>query len=558
MSTAKTSGNRIRSALIFLVTLAVPLSAYAQSNTYRFGWNFLAMDGWAHAELYELGTNAGARWSREGFRWEHIETTPGIFDFDSYDDMVNIATNHPVELLSGLLYTNALYNTNGAPHSPPEYEAFARYVSNTVAHFRDRIQYWEIWNEPDCDDYWYPEPNATNYAALLQYAYQAAKAADPDCTVLGFSGDSGNLDYIGTLFTNGALTNMDIFSIHPYSQPQPFEISWQCAAIDDIRSMMQSMGSSLPIWASEVGFSSFQNVTQQRQAELLVRLHLFLFAKDVPFVMTYAAMDGSGDTNEVEAMFGMVATNLAPKKAYAAYRHMTRQIADHSFEQRLDLSYSGMAQEDVLLRFTNATQSCLAAWTFDEGLNAASNYVVTSVNRRHLKISYTGQVDTITDLYGSNSLNWQVYSNTIIGLLDNAPIYISGTLAVKDACLIETNAPVPVPLRWLDTYYPGQTNYALLAASDSDNDHMTAWEEYVAGTCPTNADSFFHLDQLTASATQSVLQWTPSTTGRLYTIQQTDQPLQTYSNIATAPYPAASWTSSLNTGTRFFRVRVEE
>jgi len=48
------------------------------------------------------------------------------------------------------------------------------------------------------------------------------------------------------------------------------------------------------------------------------------------------------------------------------------------------------------------------------------------------------------------------------------------------------------PYAWILHYYPG-TNCAVADNADTDNDTLSTWEEYLAGTCPTNADSFFQV-----------------------------------------------------------------
>ncbi len=56
-----------------------------------------------------------------------------------------------------------------------------------------------------------------------------------------------------------------------------------------------------------------------------------------------------------------------------------------------------------------------------------------------------------------------------------------------------TSTEVPVPYAWLDTYFAGQGTsaqaYEALANADQDGDGFTTWQEYLAGTDPTNATS---------------------------------------------------------------------
>jgi|GEM_PF-3474872 len=49
------------------------------------------------------------------------------------------------------------------------------------------------------------------------------------------------------------------------------------------------------------------------------------------------------------------------------------------------------------------------------------------------------------------------------------------------------------PVWWIEQNYPGTNDYNSAAISDTDGDGMTAWEEYVSGTTPTNGESVFEI-----------------------------------------------------------------
>ena len=49
------------------------------------------------------------------------------------------------------------------------------------------------------------------------------------------------------------------------------------------------------------------------------------------------------------------------------------------------------------------------------------------------------------------------------------------------------------PEWWLDAHYPGTNNFNAAALSDTDHDGFAAWAEYMTGTDPTDARSFFRI-----------------------------------------------------------------
>lgn len=69
------------------------------------------------------------------------------------------------------------------PPSDPE-NLYGHYVYETVKRYRDVVRYWESWNEPDLPGGAFFRGNGRDFFAYQKACYLAAKAADPDCTVL--------------------------------------------------------------------------------------------------------------------------------------------------------------------------------------------------------------------------------------------------------------------------------------------------------------------------------------------------------------------------------------
>ena len=65
-----------------------------------------------------------------------------------------------------------------------------------MEHFKGRIDYWKIWNEPEVDEFWKPAPNATIYTQLLQRAYTKVKAVNKEAKIIGLASVSSIVDFI--------------------------------------------------------------------------------------------------------------------------------------------------------------------------------------------------------------------------------------------------------------------------------------------------------------------------------------------------------------------------
>lgn len=244
-------------------------------------------------EFPQLAYNAGSRWDRFDFRWNVIEDTQGTFTFSGHEKIVGRDLTDNINIV-GILGSTANWATNpdcpvrmprqspaltipGHPRLPDlitdDYwwrhcapvnlglpwdnaeNYWGNYVYQTVTHFKGQVKVWELWNEPDLPHFWSGSPK--QYAQLLKVGYQAAKAADPDVTVL-FAGLAywGNpqfyvdvLDELQKL--EGAAENnyyFDALSLHLYSNI--YNIGW---ITNQIMDNMEARVGHHPIWLTETG-----------------------------------------------------------------------------------------------------------------------------------------------------------------------------------------------------------------------------------------------------------------------------------------------------------------
>ena len=155
---------------------------------------------------------------------------------------------------------------------------------------------------------------------------------------------------------------------------------------------------------------------------------------------------------------------------------------------------------------------------------------------------------------GEHTLIWEYWKNESgsmgddLGLLDCVLWTPYGGSATQTA-----TTPVPVPYVWLDGYP------SLLAAAagdyeaaawtqtgkrDGGGNAMVAWQDYVAGTCPTNPASRF-LCRLDMAGESPALVWDPDLGNeRVYTIWGRPDLAQ------------GEWTTPTNAASRFFRIQV--
>ncbi len=159
----------------------------------------------------ELMKAAGIAWARADFSWSGVERRQGEWTFDHLDRVVDEASRVGLQVLPILDYDVA-WATPAFQHL----DAWLEYVRRTVERYRDRIRYWEVWNEPNLEGFWRAKPSGANYATLLRETYKTIKAIDPELVVL-YGGLAGvPIDYFEASLDAGAGEFFDVINIHPY------------------------------------------------------------------------------------------------------------------------------------------------------------------------------------------------------------------------------------------------------------------------------------------------------------------------------------------------------
>lgn len=194
----------------------------------------------------------GVGWVRSDFDWAGVEPRQGEWTFDHLDRIVELAESANIQVLPILAYDVAW-----ARPAYQNLDAWLEYVYRVVSRYKDRLRYWEVWNEPNAAPFWYGRPSAPEYAKLLEATYLEIKDIDPELTVLmgGLSGVP--LSFIDSLYNAGAGPYFDILNVHPYrgdNRPEPGNLYED---LKRVRSLIDRHGDTdKPIWITEMGWSS--------------------------------------------------------------------------------------------------------------------------------------------------------------------------------------------------------------------------------------------------------------------------------------------------------------
>jgi hypothetical protein len=201
-----------------------------------------------HENLWATHYDLGLKWVRIGYwddvlNWHHVEREKGVYAIDPRaDDAVTETTANGVEIVLCLAYSNRLYapgyerkrpktmwdfHDTHPPHptdNPELLEGYKNYVRFMVRHFRDRITYYELYNETDSYAYRPDRPiedGYREYAQLVREVVPIIRAEQPDAKIaLGSTGQLA-MRFFNTCLEEGIVPLVDALAWHPFYQADP-------------------------------------------------------------------------------------------------------------------------------------------------------------------------------------------------------------------------------------------------------------------------------------------------------------------------------------------------
>lgn len=293
-----------------------------------------------------IGTLAdiGVGHVRADVGWWATETAPGVYDYETVtENAMEEYAEAGMHALQLPVYNNPFYDDGRTPSTQEGLEAYAKFTNDVLNKFPNVGKDVEVYNEFDhtfntgkCG----PTPEC--YMDMLTTTADLVKSVNPDAVVVG-PGNAGmgfKLNWLQKFFDLGGLDYVDAVSAHPYVQPAAPE--GLAADLDMIQQMILDAndGVAKPIWLTEMGWATRDDwVTDQSQADFLVRVMALSFGHGVERFYSYEAADSSLVADNIESNFGLfeastsfVPSAFAPKLAAVAQSEIARQLVGKDFE----------------------------------------------------------------------------------------------------------------------------------------------------------------------------------------------------------------------------------
>ncbi|NLE46498.1 MAG: discoidin domain-containing protein, partial [Chloroflexi bacterium] len=220
-------------------------AAVTVSSTHTGG----GMDRFTQDMLWPIQYDLGYKWTRVGydwgvFVWRCVEQEKGHLQVDPRaDEAISEAVRNGITVIMCLDKGNWLYDPRPENHGrardpvgpwPPEptidpayLQGYLNYVRYMVRRFKDRVRYFEIWNE------WHTAP-VEQYCELAKAAIPVIREEHPDARILAVSQGGFNRDFIISYLKQGLGPLIDVIPWHPFYQADPLDPAFDRYA-DDVR-----------------------------------------------------------------------------------------------------------------------------------------------------------------------------------------------------------------------------------------------------------------------------------------------------------------------------------
>lgn len=310
------------------------------------------VEPWKIKRSLQMVREAGAPWIVEYFPWAYYEPEKGRFDWTHADLVVDHAAAQGLTVIARLGFVPVWARPEGVETTftyidAETYADFGDYVAAFVEHFRGRVRYVLIWNEPNLAAEWGnrpPDPAA--YTELLKIAYARAKQADPSVIVLAPAlaptlAPPGNpwamedLAFLQAVYDAGAAPYFDALAAHTYgwgfpADDPPAADKVNFRRVELLRPIMVANGDGAKeIYITETGWNDNPRWTKAVKPGLRMEYTVEaarMARDDWPWcrAIVFWVLRFPRPQLTYQDSFTFVASDFAPKPVYEALREHTK------------------------------------------------------------------------------------------------------------------------------------------------------------------------------------------------------------------------------------------
>lgn len=177
--------------------------------------------------VLQISKNSEIYWLRQQIAWEDLQDRSGQIFWGELDQIVDDAHNAGMGVLLSVVRSPSWATPDGRNGMPAReyFGTFANFMGQMAARYRNKVQAYQVWNEPNLAvENAGTVADASYYVDLLAGAYDAIKAADPYAIVVSASPSATetnrpDIAISDVVFMRQMLSNpnfrADVIGVHP-------------------------------------------------------------------------------------------------------------------------------------------------------------------------------------------------------------------------------------------------------------------------------------------------------------------------------------------------------
>ena len=417
-----------------------PNTLNMEMNNWTIGCEVLDRD-FANYHIYKQYLDSlGCKTGRLQAGWAKTEQKKGVYDFQWLDEIVDDMLSRKIRPWLQLSYGNPIYVGGGDrslgggfPTSKEALQAWDNWVRATVTRYKDKIDYWEVWNEGNLNT----NNDPSVYADLYIRTSEIIRQIQPQSQISALALSQHGIEFADQFFEYLDSVNkihlVDEVTYHPYEITP--EKSYTGA--NELKEIIAKYSSSIilkqgengaPSTSKTSGALSGYNWNEHRQAKWVLRRMLSDLGHDMPS-QVFTIIDFNYPAGEFTTGWntkGLLKADRSngsveyKKKSFVAVQNLT-SIFDNQIERLDKVDYSidmskvksesqYLLQEDNFFSLygyndNESETSFVVLWLGGEQADIDTDTLTVDLMISDLKIKNPVSIDLLSGSYQTISLN---------------------------------------------------------------------------------------------------------------------------------------------------------
>ncbi|MEA2574291.1 MAG: polysaccharide biosynthesis protein PslG [Chloroflexia bacterium] len=241
------------------------------------------VEEWKIDKTLSMISEANIAWVKQEFPWQEIEFKKGYFhddkwdkpSWEKFDRIVSIAEKYKLNVIARIDHAPEWARANNDNGPLANNRDLADFINAFLDHYKGRINYIQVWNEPNLAAEWVPgrAVNPAEYAHMLKDVYPLVKQQNPGAIILSAPmamtlegpearGNMNEIDYWNGLYDAGVKGSFDVATANGYGLDQPPDAPpdpnlLNFRRVELLREVMVNNGdASRPIWLNEFAWNA--------------------------------------------------------------------------------------------------------------------------------------------------------------------------------------------------------------------------------------------------------------------------------------------------------------